>query len=310
MTEKRNDEVGIHSLDKFTLEVPDLDVANKFYSAFGLDVHRTADALSLRTFGHDHVWGVIKKGPRKRLGHVTFGAYREDMPVFRRRLAEYGITPEASPAGSEDAIWFRDPVGMLVELRVAPKSSPEGKPAHAPLPSIVAGRATRGRREAPTVRPRRLAHALLFTPDIAKSIDFYCKVLGLRISDFPGPVGFLHGVHGSDHHLIAFGQSPDGIGYHHSSWDVDTFEAVGQGAMQMERAGYGTRGWGLGRHVLGSNYFHYIRDPWDSFVEYNFDIDFIPKGTAWTPAETEPEDMLYLWGPAPPEDFVTNYEQR
>lgn len=36
---------------------------------------------------------------------------------------------------------------------------------------------------------------------------------------------------------------------------------IGLGAKQMADEVY-TRGWGLGRHVLGSNYFHYIRDPW------------------------------------------------
>ena len=75
----------------------------------------------------------------------------------------------------------------------------------------------------------------------------------------------------------------------------------------MRGAGY-DKGWGLGRHVLGSNYFHYVRDPWGSYAEYSFDIDFVPAGSLWPAADHSPEDALYVWGPALPEDFITNHE--
>jgi len=60
--------------------------------------------------------------------------------------------------------------------------------------------------------------------------------------------------------------------------------------------------------VLGSNYFRYVRDPWGSYAEYSFDIDFIPSGYDWPSADYPPEDSLYVWGPDVPEDFVRNYE--
>jgi catechol 2,3-dioxygenase len=151
-----------------------------------------------------------------------------------------------------------------------------------------------------------MSHALFFTPNIDATLDFYCRALGLRVSDHPGPVAFLHGIHGSDHHLIAFAQS-HAPGYHHSAWDVGSIEEVGMGAAQMAEAGH-TRGWGLGRHVLGSNYFHYVRDPWGSYAEYSFDIDFVPADLDWQTGYPAPENSLYLWGPAPPEDFVINHD--
>lgn len=80
----------------------------------------------------------------------------------------------------------------------------------------------------------------------------------------------MHGIHGSDHHLIAFSRS-SAPGLHHCSWDVSDINQIGMGAMQMADKGY-SRGWGLGRHVLGSNYFHYVRDPWGSYSEYSADI--------------------------------------
>ena len=64
----------------------------------------------------------------------------------------------------------------------------------------------------------------------------------------------------------------------------------------------------IGRHVLGSNYFHYIRDPWGSYAEYSCDIDYIPVTQDWQAADQPAEDSFYLWGPNPPEDFAKNFE--
>ena len=142
---------------------------------------------------------------------------------------------------------------------------------------------------------------------MAQAIAFYGDKLGLRLSDRSGDdVAFLHGPHGSDHHMIALGRSV-GPGLHHCSWDVGSVAEVGQGAAQMERAGF-TQGWGVGRHVLGSNYFHYVRDPWGSYSEYSADMDYIPAGMDWPGGDHPGEDSFYQWGPPPPEDFVRNYE--
>ena len=138
------------------------------------------------------------------------------------------------------------------------------------------------RSKAGTVRPRRLSHILMFSSDVPRSVRFYADTLGLRLSDHSGDIiAFLHGAHGSDHHMIAFAKS-DGPGLHHSSWDVATLDDVGLGMQQMMDRGH-THGWGVGRHVIGSNYFRYIRDPWGSFAEYSYDIDFIPATSTGRP---------------------------
>ncbi len=105
----------------------------------------------------------------------------------------------------------------------------------------------------------------MFCSDISRAIRFYHAVVGLRLSDRSGDgVAFMHGIHGSDHHMVAFAKS-DGPGLHHLSWDVGSIHEVGLGAMQMADRGF-SAGWGMGRHVLGSNYFHYVRDPWGSYA--------------------------------------------
>ena len=163
------------------------------------------------------------------------------------------------------------------------------------------------RSHASPVHPRRLSHVLRFSPDVPRIAAFCRDVLGLRISDTSGElIAFMHGAHGSDHHLVAFGQA-NGAGLHHSSWDVRSIHEVGLGAMQMAAAGY-DRGWGVGRHVLGSNYFFYVRDPWDSYAEYSCDIDYVPADIDWPSQSFTADNGFYLWAPTPPEDFAHDYE--
>ena len=305
---RRTDLLGVHSLDHYCLSVPDLAEAEAFYTAFGLDVRNSAGGFELAAKGHPHRWGVYREGPHKQLDYLSFGAYADELPAFAERLKMLGIAQVDSPAGTDGAgIWFRDFDGMFVEIRPAEKSSPNAK---SPVNNVTVGEGVAAmpmRGQAPIVHPRHLSHALVFSSDVARSIDFYQNTLGLALSDAAGDgIAFLHGVHGSDHHLIAFAKS-DAPGFHHCSWDVESFNDVGQGAMQMQDAGHHA-GWGLGRHVLGSNYFHYVRDPWGSYCEYSHDIDYVPINSAWKAGQHAPENGFYLWGPLPPEDFALNYE--
>ncbi len=305
---RRPGELGVHSLDRFNFAVPDAEAARNFYASFGLDVREERNALHIHTHGHPHRWGSVVEGPRKQLRFISFGAFEEDLPRFRERLAALRIEQLDPPRGLEsNGIWLRDPDGTPIEIAVAEKSSPDAKSSfdNVSAPGGVASAPSRSR--VSQVRPRRLAHMLVFTRDIPQAIKFYGEVLGLRLSDRSGDmIAFMHGIHGSDHHMIAFVKS-EGPGLHHLSWDVPSINEIGLGATQMADRGF-TSGWGLGRHVLGSNYFHYVRDPWGSYAEYSSDIDYIPVDHDWKAADHPPEDSFYVWGPTPPEDFAFNYE--
>jgi catechol 2,3-dioxygenase len=190
---------------------------------------------------------------------------------------------------------------------VAEKSSPNEKSSHESIssPGGIAGAPSCSNK--PVVQPRRLAHILVFTRDVPKTIKFYGEVLGLRLSDRSGDmIAFMHAIHGSDHHVIAFVKA-EGPGLHHLSWDVPSINHIGLGAMQMADKGF-IAGWGLGRHVLGSNYFHYVRDPWGSYSEYSSDVDYIPVDHDWKSGDHPPEDSFYVWGPTPPPEFAINHE--
>ena len=306
---RRPDALGVHSLDHFNLVVPDLAMAQDFYDVFGLDARAEDNVLRLGTFGHDHCWGRLVEGPRKKLGYLSFGVFEGDLERFRAHFHALGIETVPPPPGLEsNSIWINDTDGILIELKVAEKSSPDQKSLFKPAVSTASGiRGAALRGQTGAIQPRRLAHVLIFARDIAASIQFYSKALGLRLSDEAGGgIAFMHGVHGSDHHLVAFAKS-EAPGFHHCSWDVGSIEEVGSGAMNMAARGH-EAGWGLGRHVLGSNYFHYIRDPWGSYSEYSADIDYIPVTQDWEGQSHSPENSLYLWGPTPPSDFTRNYE--
>ncbi|CAM2144888.1 Metapyrocatechase 2 [Pararobbsia alpina] len=298
---------AIHSLDHFCLSVPDLAVARHFYTSFGLDVRDRAGALDLYTFGCDHRWATIVEGPVKRIEYLSFGAYAQDLDGFRARLQEEGIAlVDEGPHVTDEGLWFHDNDGRLLQIRVTAKSSPDAKSVVTYASSAPGVRGTHTRAEQTTVHPRRLAHILMHTLALDESIAFYEHVLGLRLSDKAEVVAFLHGIHGSDHHLIAFAQS-NGTGMHHSSWDVGSIADVGVGAMQMSQAGY-PHGWGVGQHVLGSNFFYYVRDPWDSYAEYSCDIDYVPADIEWRAGSFTADNGFYLWAPPPPDDFAHDYE--
>jgi catechol 2,3-dioxygenase len=157
------------------------------------------------------------------------------------------------------------------------------------------------------VRPHRLGHVLLHTPDLDGTIAFFTGVLGMRLSDrVPGIIAFMHVAAGGDHHVVAL-LKDQRAGFHHASFEVGSVDEIGLGAQTVLGAGY-KNGWGFGRHVIGSNFFHYLRDPWNSLAEYFCDIDQIPGDGSWKAEDQVAGDALFRWGPPVPEDFSRNYE--
>lgn len=301
--------LAVHSVDRVVFSVPDLAEAERFYAAFGLEPRRQGGRVDVHAHGDAHCWLELHAGgPVKKLAYIRFGIFAEDEAAFRARIAAAGNGCAPHPLGTDAGLWFSDPDGTPMQLVVASKVSPSvrSQPSVQTAPAPGAGAAP-ARSKVGQVRPRRLSHMIKFTPDVGRMVDFCSDFLGIRLSDRSADiVAFMHSAHGSDHHMIAFAKS-EGTGLHHTSWDVGSIDEVGRGAEQMREAGF-TRGWGVGRHVLGSNYFYYARDPWGSYAEYSYDIDYIPATLDWPAADHPPEDSFYLWGPQVPEDFVTNFE--
>lgn len=298
---------AVHSIDHFALNVPSIADAEHFFRAFGLDVTPAGNGLELRA-DDGRRWARLLPADRKSLAYLAFNGHEGVLAGIERQARDAGASFDVDdPQVTDEGLWFRDPDGNLLQVRVGPKTSPDG-PAGLRVHAHPAGdRGACMRSEVRQVRPRRLSHVLFFSPDVPRAVSFYEQAIGLRLSDRSGDlIAFMHAPFGSDHHLVAFVKST-AKGWHHVSWDVAELDDVGNGATQMANAGY-KEGWGTGRHVLGSNYFHYVRDPWGSFSEYSADIDFVPAGSTWPSGDWPPEDSLYQWGPDVPEYFVQNTE--
>lgn len=305
---RRHDRLGVHSIGEFHMTVPSLIDAERFYTAFGLQVSRDAGDLILRTTGSEHIWGRISEGPNKRFDRLCFNCFEDEADRLYAHILDQGVQRVSAPTGADDVgLWVRDPDGLAVQIRPGPKTTPDAATHRNPPLPVDGTRCAPYRSKAQITLPQRLSHLALMTPSVPKRMQFYVGALGLRLSDRSGDgVAFLHAPHGSDHHLIALAMGP-GAALHHLSWDVPTVEDVGLGMARMQTAGYAT-GWGVGRHVLGSNYFYYAQDPWGSWCEFSATIDYIPADIDWQGLDHPPEDSFYLWGPPLDPIFFVNSE--
>ncbi|WP_296283972.1 VOC family protein [Pseudomonas sp.] len=292
---------GVHSIDHYALYVPSLQQARHFFEHFGLDVQEQEGQLDISA-ADGHRWARMLSGPSKSLAWISFNCFEADFTRLREQVERSGALFEEGDGGG---FWFRDPDGNLIQVRVGAKTMPDARPEAVQGVRELRGVGSRDR--VCQVRPKRLSHVLFFSPDVSRAVAFYEQALGLKLSDRSQDViAFTHARHGCDHHLIAFAKS-SAKGFHHAAWDVPTIDDVGNGAEQMAAAGY-VEGWGTGRHCLGSNYFHYVRDPWGSFSEYSTEMDFIEAGSEWPAGDFPAESSLYLWGPLVPDYFILNTE--
>lgn len=303
----------LRSLNHVALTVPDLETAQKFYASMGLTGDGVGDDLVFRCDGRDQDQVRVIEGPHKRLTWISFGATVEDLDAMQTRLEAAGVALTDPPtANGGEGIWFRDVDGDLVNIRVADSAPQTRAPVAINNPGSFSRLAQRGAPDRNIdARPRRLGHILKFSLDVHRTIDFYTSLLGMKLSDrIADLAAFLRFGGDSDHHTLAIAQS-EGPGLHHMSFEMGNVDQIQFCAQRMLDAGY-RDGWGFGRHIYGSNYFHYVRDPWGSLVEYFWDIDFVPGDAQWEVEVAEAnEESLYQWATSPPpEDFLTNYERR
>lgn len=302
----------IRSLLHVGITVPDLEVGRAFYELFGLETHASGDDLVFRCRGRAQDQVRLMQGPKKRLSYIALGTNAEGMKELLARVEAANIKLADAPFNVPfGGVWMQDPHGDWVNVQVAEPAPPrEVNSAEVNTPGKYrrVGRAcdfnTLGKR----AQPIRLGHLIKFTPDVNKSVEFYTKVLGMKISDSANDIMcFMRGAAGGDHHMLALAKSSH-TGLHHLSFEVGDIDEIEMGAQTMIAAGY-KDGFGLGRHLGGSNYFHYIRDPWGSLCEYFWDIDVIPEDdSAWVPLNGM-EHLGMVWSNTPaPAEFVINYE--
>ncbi len=310
----------VTSLRHVALTVPDPAVGRDFYQAFGLETHERSDKVAMRCYGRDQDQIVMLEGAEKTIHPYSFTATDEGLNKVRERVLARNIEvfDEAPDGADNGGIWFKDFEDMWVNVTDIEPATPV---SYEHVPEVnVGGRYPRvdvpaWRSSPKEPRPRRLGHSLMFTSSIPDAQEFYGDVLGLRLSDRivvqppgepePFPVVAFMNVGEGDHHVFGFVQGTH-RGFHHASFEVSGLDEMAIGADKLNSAG-ATMCFGLGRHALGSNLFHYTRDPWGSWVEYFSDIDQIT--TAWEAKDwPDSEAPVAMWGPPQPEEFFQNHE--
>ena len=291
--------MALHQLTSVTIGVPDVAETSAYYSEFGLS--RQDDGwFTTRDAGRQL---KIISAPTRRLVELRIGVDEpDDLARVAASLARLDIPAERS----EQTLSAFDPAtGTRATLAVALRLTQ--------TPVVATryngpGRTERQDERAPgilresRVRPRKLGHAVLGSPDFTTTVQFFTDGLGFRTSDYIKDAGaFLRCS--TDHHNLLVLKAP--LPYlHHTSWQVDDVDEVGRGASAMLENHPERHVWGLGRHHAGSNFFWYLKDPAGNFSEYYADMDCIVDDQLWTPETREGARGLFNWGPPPPPSFL------
>jgi catechol 2,3-dioxygenase-like lactoylglutathione lyase family enzyme len=299
--------------------VPDLADAESFMTDFGLRrAARTDSAIYMRGTGPTHHIYIAEAGAES--GGRGFGLLAQSEDDLARLAAETGTRVEATgePGGGR-RVTLVDPAGNRVEV-VHGVETAEAIPVREPISSNASGRRARLNRPvrlaSEPAHVARLGHIALYVPDVAKSLAFYCDLLGMRVADtyYLGAednlvTAFLRcglGSHFTDHHTIALAQLPKS-GFDHASFEVLDWDDLMMGHHHLGGTGRYKHSWGVGRHFDGSNVFDYWRDPFGNKLERYTDGDLVNDDYQGCNTRFDPADLgklLAMWGPPLSSDFL------
>ena len=291
--------MALHRLASITIGVPNVEETSAYYAEFGL----TRDGSTFSTTDGGEQLRIVESSSR-RLIELCIGVDDpDDLGRAAERLTGLGVTVQRDPA-SVNASEIHS--GTCVTIKVLPRISQ--------APAVMEayngpGRSDRQNARAPgllrevPIRPRKLGHVVIGTPDAEASQRFFVDGIGFKVSDqVRGAAAFLRCS--TDHHNLLLQPSPVAF-LHHTSWQVEDVDEVGRGAMRMLEGHPERHVWGLGRHFIGSNFFWYLRDPAGNFSEYYSDMDTITDDQLWKPGTWEPSlRALYAWGPDVPPSML------
>ena len=221
----------------------------------------------------------------------------DDIDAFEKQTAAHGIKivrkKDPEPSIAEMAS-FEDPKGTVMEV------FKRGGPSQQKFPD-------KG------IVPHKLGHVAFFVKDVKGTTDFYCNVLGFRVSDWMGDFfSFLRC--GTDHHTINLMRA-DGDRHFHTAFELRDWGHMLTACDYLSLHGYKLL-WGPGRHGIGHNLFTYHRAPNGLITELFAQLDqmneelgyFEPRPwhrdrpqrpKVWTP---DPNAANY-WGVGAPEEM-------
>lgn len=262
-------------LADFGLTVTDSDIV-------GADLYQTQNGCKVYLFDIDdpQLPTAIEAGSTLR--EVTWGVEQaEDLLDIAEKLQhEPGFVHLA------DQVQCQDPNGMSLVFKLSithqlPTAATAGINQFGLVQRINAASPVYSKAE-----PVDIGHVVFFTPDLAKTQQFYIEKLGFYLSDAYRDRGaFLRcRAEGFHHDLFLLSLPNKAVGLNHVAFVVrDIHEVIG-GGLSMNRQNWSTF-IGPGRHPISSAYFWYVNSPLGGAFEYYTNDDYLTA--AWQPREEE-----------------------
>ena len=236
--------IRVSKIAHATYETPGLEQQIEYYvDILGLTLVEMDGDTAYLASTLDHHSVILTKGEQARCTRLGFQiAADEDLDAFDKQTAAKGIKTarkrDAQPTIA-DMVTFEDPKGTVMEV------FKRGEFAHQKFP-------TKG------IVPHKLGHVAFFVTEVKRTTDFYCDVLGFRVSDWMGDFfSFLRC--GADHHTINLMQDPQNRHFH-TAFELRDWGHMLTACDYLSLNGYKLL-WGPGRHGIGHNLFAYHRAP-------------------------------------------------
>jgi len=282
-------------------DTPDIERQVAYYTEIlGLTLVAKDKDVAYLANTNDHHSVVLRKGSEPRCSRIAFQiAPQDDLAAFKKQIESHGIKVESKKDPEPtipEMLSFEDTKGTVMEVFREREPAPQrfGEKGIVPL---------------------KLGHIAFNVVDVKKASDFYCNVLGFRVSDWMADF-FVFLRCSPDHHTINLVDSKRSK-LHHVA-----FELRNWGHLQTACDFLATKSipliWGPGRHGIGHNLFAYHRNPDGQIIELFTELDqmndeelgyFEPrpwhkdrpqKPKVWT----KDPSASNIWGIMPPADFL------
>jgi hypothetical protein len=290
----------IKRVEKLIYGIEDMDVGTRYYRDWGVEeLDSSAEHAVFRT----RVNQTIELLPA---GDTSLPA-TPDPAKSTLRAAVWGVENEAGLRELGDAVgrdrdvredngtlWFADESGNTIGLTVS-------QPAQADVEMVPVNVNTTEPRMNDFIDPKtqanpiRIGHVVyaIEMADREKAVAFYLDRLGFRLSDSTKTGGdFMRCAGGHDHHNLFLISRANRNAFDHASFEVENFDMVMMGGKFMKEAGW-EADTTPGRHILGSNYYWYFRNPCGGNTEYFADMDRMDDD--WEPRIWEESPGFSLW---------------
>ncbi|WP_307797585.1 VOC family protein [Streptomyces laculatispora] len=299
-----------------TYEAPDLDVMEKFLTAFGMTKAAGSDdqTLYMRGTGTQHHIHVTRKADRQRFGGASIEvASFDDLVELAAMPGSSPVQESTEPGGGYQvsmtmpddiiirAIWGREKAEPIADREpiamnnIRDKNRVNSSVRVSVAPCTIA----------------RLGHFVLHVRNHDESMAWLNERFNFLPSDYFVPPGEQGPIVGTfvrldlgeqlvDHHFMLVLQS-DWVGVHHSAFEVTDMDAVMSSHDYLLQEGY-SLDVGVGRHMLGSQVFDYWKDPFGFRIEHYTDGDTVDSGYRPTKFNGTASETTQ-WGNRPPLEF-------